>query len=259
MSERLPEGEKDTARVVEIFSSVQGEGLLIGYRQIFLRLFGCNLRCDYCDTPDSLEGLGMCRIELPPGSWQFDLRPNPLSSGDLLEIVRQMNRTARHHSLSVTGGEPLLQAAFLQTFLPRVREEGLKIYLETNGLFPKLLARVVEQVDIIGMDIKIASSTGIGEDMISAHREFLRVGAKKELFVKVVVGSRTDEAEIYTAADLIAEVSPHIPLILQPVTPFGKVTEKPSPDRLLRLQAAALQRLEQVRIIPQMHKTMNVM
>ena len=42
------------ARVVEVFSSIQGEGVCLGHRQIFVRLGGCNLHCDYCDEPDTI-------------------------------------------------------------------------------------------------------------------------------------------------------------------------------------------------------------
>ncbi|MCC6442472.1 MAG: 7-carboxy-7-deazaguanine synthase QueE [Armatimonadetes bacterium] len=251
--------QNKSVRLVEMFSSVQGEGPLIGYRQIFLRLFGCNIRCDYCDTPDSLENLAPCRIESPPGSRQFACRPNPVPAGELLDILSEMNRQTRHHSLSVTGGEPLLQADFLKSFLPFVRAEKLLIYLETNGLLPDRLAHIIDLIDIVGMDIKIASSAGIPEDTADIHRRFLEISAARRVFVKIVVAGPTTEYEIRSAADLIAGVSAAIPLVLQPLTPFGRARDTASPEQLLRLQSAALERLEDVRVIPQMHKTMNVL
>src|SRR5437588_2184394 len=102
------------ARLVEVFSSIQGEGILVGHRQVFVRTFGCNLRCTYCDSPETLKESGSpshCRVETEPGSWTFRQAANPIAADDLTRIVRGY-LSEPHHSLSITGGEPLLHAAF---------------------------------------------------------------------------------------------------------------------------------------------------
>src|SRR5215470_10314932 len=103
-------------RLVEVFSSIQGEGILVGRRQIFVRTYGCNLRCTYCDSPETLKESGtppQCRVETPSGSWNFRRIPNPVSACALTDIVAGYLQEP-HHSLSITGGEPLLHARFLE-------------------------------------------------------------------------------------------------------------------------------------------------
>ncbi|PLX95348.1 MAG: 7-carboxy-7-deazaguanine synthase QueE, partial [Desulfuromonas sp.] len=63
--------------MIELFSSIQGEGVFLGERQAFLRLAGCNLDCAYCDTP--FVPTSHCRVEETPGSGVFYDLPNPLS------------------------------------------------------------------------------------------------------------------------------------------------------------------------------------
>ena len=65
-------------RLVEVFSSIQGEGMLVGHRQVFVRTYGCNLRCTYCDSPETLKESGsppVCRVEETPGTWTFRRSP----------------------------------------------------------------------------------------------------------------------------------------------------------------------------------------
>src|SRR3712207_3191727 len=68
----------DRARVVEVFSSIQGESELVGLRQVVVRFFGCNIRCDYCDSPETLTGKPKCRVERTPGRRDFLVVENPV-------------------------------------------------------------------------------------------------------------------------------------------------------------------------------------
>ena len=181
---------KASVRLVEVFSSIQGEGILVGLRQVFVRTFGCNLRCTYCDSPETLKESGsppLCRVEEIPGTWRFRERPNPVSSEDLTEIVSGY-LSEPHHSLSITGGEPLLHATFLAKWLPSVRSLGLKVFLETNGLLPDHLSRVLPLLDYVSMDFKAPSATGLTADQTwERHREFLRVAREVNVYGKLVV------------------------------------------------------------------------
>jgi 7-carboxy-7-deazaguanine synthase len=249
------------ARLVEVFSSIQGEGILVGLRQVFVRTYGCNLRCTYCDSPETLkESLipDRCRVETTPGSWAFDTIPNPVAAEQLTSIVAGYLREP-HHSLSITGGEPLLHAAFFERWLPAARALGLKVFLETNGMLPAHLRRLLPLLDYISMDFKAPSATGLAPDeTASRHREFLQVARGAEVYGKLVVTPGTTLEELDTVVDAIAAVDAAIPLILQPVTPFGAEPLPVPPARLLQFHAAASRRLPGVRVIPQTHKMMKM-
>lgn len=237
------------ANLVEVFSSIQGEGILVGVRQLFVRFAGCNLNCRYCDTSGAHGFTDTAAIEYPPASGRMTRRVNPVSPDTFIEIIRQFDPVS-HHSLSLTGGEPLLAADFLATVLPELHFPG-KIYLETNGTLPESLNRIIDYVDLIAMDIKLPSATG--KVCWEQHREFLRLGKRKGLFVKIVVTPDMLESELKEAVNFLAAVDRGIPLVLQPATPVGEKEEPVSASALIRLADLASMTLADVRVIPQTH------
>jgi len=242
-----------TADLVEVFSGIQGEGLYVGCRQAFVRFAGCNLRCRYCDTRYAWDAPAACAMECEPGCRAFDDVPNPVSASDLQERLRPwLAGSSLHHSVALTGGEPLLHADFLAVLLPRLRQSGVRTYLETNGTMPESLAEVVGDVDVIAMDIKLPSATG-EKPRHEANRRFLETAIRREVFVKVVFSDATGAGEVDAAARLVAAVDRDIPLVLQPVTPPADAAA-PAPGKALALQAVAAGRLGNVRVIPQTHK-----
>ena len=238
-----------TMNVIEVFSSIQGEGQCVGYRQVFLRLAGCNLECDFCDTSDSRNVVAQAHIEMIAGKRDFQKISNPISIVQLAEYVNNL-LILPHHSVSVTGGEPLCQAEAIAQLAPLING---RIFLETNGTLPSELSLILPHIDIISMDIKLPSSTG--QDMWRQHREFLHLANNHAVFVKIVVTKKTNTEEFQQAIDLIANVNPNIPLIIQPVTPIHDC-EGVTPDRVLTWQEQALTKLRDVRVIPQTHKLM---
>jgi organic radical activating enzyme len=240
------------AFIVELFSSIQGEGPYVGRRQAFLRFHGCNLECSYCDTNFG-EPPPFCRIEGTPGRRDFHESPNPIAMTRVLSQLEGWERgwPGIHHSISITGGEPLIQYEALVEWLPPLRRI-LPIFLETNGILHIPLSKIIGFIDYISMDIKLPSTSGCTE-LWDRHIEFLKVASRNEVIVKVVVSDDTEEWEIERACKIVSDIDPGITVILQPVTlENGRVGI--CPTRCLEFHEVACRYLKDVRIIPQTHK-----
>lgn len=112
--------------------------------------------------------------------------------------------------------------------------------------------KIAGMVDTVSLDFKLPSST-LQRPYWKEHREFLSL-ARDKCFVKAVITNKTSEEEVRKAVKIVAETDRNIPLVLQPATPHGKFRGKPEMEKMLRFQEVALEELEDVRIIPQIHK-----
>ena len=239
--------------IIEIFSSIQGEGKYVGCRQVFLRLEGCNLNCTYCDTDSKAGTHPNCVVEEGAGTYHLVPYPNPISPERAAELVALAAAGGPHQALSITGGEPLLHASFIRALAPHVH---LPIYLETNGTLYAELKKCIDCVAGISMDIKLPSVTA--HPVWDAHVRFLEIAKVKDTWIKIVVAAESPDSEIDTAVRLVADTAPETMLILQPVTPCGGCM-KPSSEQLLKWQETALRRLANVRVIPQTHRMMDML
>jgi len=228
-----PEAEKvmKKAKVTEIFSSIQGEGLYVGEIQTFVRFYGCNLNCVFCDESEK------------------DKFKEYSTEGLIAAIAREGNKV-----VSLTGGEPLLYADFLKEVLPRLKKKGFTLYLETNGTLKNKLLEIIDFLDIISMDIKLPSSTG-GRSLWKAHSDFLKASISKKVFVKAVITNKTTGPDIEKAVSIVEKVSRAVFFILQPATANGRIQKIKRIQEFLRM---ANRRLDNVRLIPQVHKILNV-
>lgn len=213
-------------KIKEIFESIQGEGPYVGYKQLFLRFCNCNLKCNYCDT------------EFSPDTDFEEYNP--------CELAEKVNSYAKIHSVSLTGGEPLLAVDFLKDFLPRVNK---KIYLETNATLADKFLEVKPFIDIVSADIKLESATGIKNSYIF-HDKFFENCRGVETFAKIVFNSKITEDEIKSCCELGKKYN--IELILQPEMNGDKmsVTSEFASHTLDNF----LGQYEKVRLIPQVHK-----
>jgi organic radical activating enzyme len=106
-------------KINEIFYSLQGEGLRQGAPTIFIRLAGCNLNCDFCDSKNA---------------WSHG---QELSEDQIIKEVEDIKRRFASHWICLTGGEPLLQD--IAPLTHRLKTDHWNIQVETNGMIFKNL------------------------------------------------------------------------------------------------------------------------
>ncbi len=217
----------------EVFTSVQGEGIYLGRRQTFVRFLGCNLACRYCDTPETRG---------KDGHFHHGCS-NPVTVEQTMTMIDEAE-------VSITGGEPLMQIDFLDALVDVLKKSGTRVYLDTNATLPGSLARVIDRIDYLALDFKIPTATG-QEARWTEHEECLRIAKDRDVFAKIVVNEDVLTDEVEEACSIIRRVNAEIPLVIQPV--FGAAL-----DRILQMQKYARQRLIDVRIIPQVHRYLNI-
>jgi len=226
------------AKILEIFHSIQGEGRYAGVPQVFVRLFECNMHCVWCDTPASI------------GDGKREYQEMTVE-----QVRAQVNAIyEKAHSVSITGGEPLIQQDFLKDFCHQLHHEGKKIYLDTNGTLPDALATIIKDIDIIAMDIKLPSSTE-QKAFWGEHKEFLKIAQRREVFIKAVISLNTKQEDVLKAAKLVAAIDPTILFILQPNYLDMK---KGIIEECVGHQKSCAKILKDVRILPQVHKFMKL-
>lgn len=247
------------APIVEIFSSFQGEGLWIGRRQIFVRFVGCNLACNYCDTSISQStDIGVL-----------------MSVDEVIKKIEEL-KTSDLHSISFTGGEPLLYADFINELSDKLCQPddrfNIKIMIETNGTLPDSLSKI-KKIDCVSLDIKLKEhlnqkwENSIFENELDSLK--LMIKFKKNVYCKLVVSPSTTISSIETVGKKLANISYNfnvsnefdrknnitIPIILQPVSPIEKWKNRT--DLLFKFSEAMGQYMN-VSVIPQTHKFLNI-
>lgn len=209
--------------MVEIFETVEGEGTRAGFPTIFVRLFGCNLRCTWCDT----------KYSYPPAEAE-----NVMTIAEIISKVE----TYRSRHICLTGGEPLLYGEKSLVLIDALAEleQVDDLHIETNGAID--LALFVERVASPKvryiMDFKLPDSGEMGQ-MIMSNLALLR--EQDEL--KFVIGS---EHDFRTAVEVIEQ---H-PTKALPM--FSPVWETMPPRKLVELMLNA--GLSKVKLNMQLHK-----
>ena len=229
------------APIIEIFSSFQGEGLLIGERQIFVRFAGCNLNCNYCDTTDSKSE----------------------TSGKLMtpqEVTDEINKliTPDCMTISFTGGEPSLYPEFISEVS---KNFDLNIMLETNGTLPENI-NSIEKLDMVSLDIKLPEHFDgeFDDEIFSREIKSLNLLISKciNVYCKVVILPST---KIESFKEVVEKLSKNISnksnlkIIIQPSSPLGEW--KGINFKLFEFSEVVGQYFE-VSTIPQIHKILDI-
>ncbi len=213
-------------KIKEIFESIQGEGPYVGYKQLFVRFCNCNLKCNFCDTEFSSE--------------------NEFTEYNPCELADIVNGSKNTHSVSLTGGEPLLSVEFLKEFLPLINK---KIYLETNATLADKFSEIKPFIDIVSADIKLESATGI-KDAYKFHDKFFKASKGIETFAKIVFNENITDVEIVKCCELAHKYD--IELILQPEMTANKMSV--TSEFASAILDKFLDKYSNVRLIPQVHK-----
>lgn len=240
------------AHISEIFNSIQGEGLFVGTRQVFVRFEKCQLHCAYCDTPQSRNISRYCRVEKTPGKRDFYNIENPLNKEHAEELIRTLWSPSTRH-ISMTGGEPLIHADFIKKL-----NLEYPLYIETNAGFPEKAGELKDMIAIASCDIKLPEhgSTDHYTELLKNELETISIFYEtSKTFVKVIILPETTTQSISPAVNGVASIDSNIPFILQPVTSKQKV----SSELLLLLMDFAGKKLKDVRVIPQTHRMMGLL
>lgn len=213
-------------KVVEIFTSIEGEGIRAGLPATFIRLYGCNLDCSYCDTKYANQ-------KHESEGNKYDV----MSVEEVVDIVGGCGCP----NVTITGGEPMVHPGF-EKLLKMLLDNGFSVNVETNGTCAvpdefRSGKRAKENV-IFTMDWKSISS-GMGSKMSHERAETLR---SKDV-LKFVVGTKEDMDEMINVLDSL-HCQPHI--FVSPV--FGQIEPADIVAYLLEHQ------LFNCRVQLQMHK-----
>lgn len=175
-------GDGNSLDVVEIFFTFQGEGIYTGFPAVFIRLGGCNLACEFCDT-------------------DFD----KFTEMKIIDIISEVKKLIPANNLVViTGGEPMLQP--LEPICQKLIEAGYKIQIETNGT---LFRNLPDSVDIV------CSPKNTNGKYYSIRADLL---PKISAFKFLISASNSDYKEVPE----VGQSQYNIPVYLQPIDEYDE-------------------------------------
>lgn len=234
---------KARARVSEIFTSIEGEGIFVGKKTLFIRLSGCHLKCRWCDTKYAL----------------------PLDSGIDYQIDEIKDLITKElqpftYKVNFTGGEPLLQTEAVIELADFIKKQtNLKTYMESSCFDSELFCKVLPYIDICKIEFKTDDSKVIEDEeydnlLLNEIKCLeLAVESSKATYIKIVV---TNSTNLESFKNLVYNISKKIKpsdilgFIIQPS--FG--IDQPTVNKLLDTYDIVQPMFPEVRIIPQLHK-----
>lgn len=229
-------------RLFEIFTSVEGEGILFGTKTLFVRLAGCPFTCFYCDTKESLP--------LDSGK-EYDIQ-------EACELI-DSNLQNKTYKVNFTGGDPLIQHEAVGELAKHIQKKNIPTYLESSCFDFKKFDHILPFFDIIKIEFKTKDSDFVDpkhyERLISNTMDCLKssVTTNKTTYIKIVVSSKT---EVKDFTNLVSRIFDSVSnkeidgFIIQPT--FG--IAEPSLDLLLNFYDIVYPNYHEVKVVPQLHK-----
>lgn len=179
----------------EIFRSIQGEGRSAGQIRTFVRFSGCNLHCIWCDTPYTWNWRGT--------KWPHERAPKYDQAAETIEMSVEAVAAAvaalPAEGVVITGGEPLAQTRALIALAERLKQDGRRVEIETNGSIPPD-PRLVELIDLFMVSPKLAHS-GNAPALALRPTPLAAFAALESAVFKFVARTPADLDEVATLAE----------------------------------------------------------
>ena len=229
-------------RLFEIFTSVEGEGILYGTKTLFVRLAGCPFTCFYCDTKESL----------------------PLDSGteytiDEANELIDTNLQNQTYKVNFTGGDPLIQHQAVAQLAKHIQNKKIPTYLESSCFDIDRFNHVLPFFDIVKIEFKTKDSDFVDskhyEKLIGHTMKCLESSVKsnKTTYIKIVVSSKTQLPEFKNLVNDIFNIISKENIDGFVIQPTYGISE-PSLDLLLNLYDIVFPYYIDVKVVPQLHK-----
>jgi organic radical activating enzyme len=227
----------------EIFTSIEGEGILFGTKTMFVRMAGCHLKCYWCDT-------------------NYALAMNSGNTYSIDQVKKMMKEQLQNNTYKInfTGGEPLIQYEAVKDLAKFTKEDlGLRTYIESSCYDINRFNKIIPYIDICKIEFKTKDSEAVDikhyEHLLNNEVECLRTAIenKKITFIKIVVSNSTTVKEFKKLIEIIFNTVKSEELAGFIIQPTNNINE-PTVDRLLQFYDLIYPRYNEVRIIPQLHK-----
>ncbi|HYX72913.1 MAG TPA: 7-carboxy-7-deazaguanine synthase QueE [Nitrososphaera sp.] len=229
-------------KLSEIFTSIEGEGILFGTKTMFVRLAGCPFKCHWCDTPYAL-------------SMDSGIEYSVEKVKDIISKSLQPNT----YKINFTGGEPLVQYEAVIELAKFAGQKGLRIYLESACYDAMRFAKVLPYIDICKVELKLRDSKIVNEkqyaNLLKNELECLRhaVTNSKTTYIKVVVTNSSNLREFNEIVHQVFRIARPTELAGFIIQPSYRVDE-PTLDVLFGFYDTVYPIYDQVRVVPQLHK-----
>lgn len=233
-------------KLSEIFTSIEGEGILFGTKTMFVRLAGCPLKCHWCDTPYALP--------MDSGS--------DYSIDEVKELISE-NLHPNTYKVNFTGGEPLVQHEAVIELAKFVRQKGLRTYLESACYDSAKFAKVLPYIDLVKIEFKLKDSKVVDQkhygSLLRSELDCLKqaISSGKTSYIKIVVTNSSSLKEFKELVHEVFRVAKPSEIAGFIIQPSYKIDE-PTLDVLFGFYDAVYPMYDQVRVVPQLHKIIGV-